>query len=53
VWSVERSRSALGQAPGRHPSKLWTLLGERTTASGNAESRPEIRILRVLDKRAL
>jgi hypothetical protein len=48
LWSVERSLSTLGQAPGRHPSKLWTLIGERTTESGYAESRPEIRILGVL-----
>jgi very-short-patch-repair endonuclease len=48
VWSVERSLSALGQAPGRHPSKLWTLLAERSTVAIESESRPEIRMLRVL-----
>jgi Transcriptional regulator, AbiEi antitoxin/Protein of unknown function (DUF559) len=48
LWSVERSLSVLGQAPGRHPSKLWTLLGERGTESIKSESRPEIRMLRVL-----
>lgn len=48
LWSVERSLSALGQAPGRHPSKLWTLIGERSTDAHAAESRPEIRITRVL-----
>lgn len=53
VWSVERSLSALRQAPGRHPSKLWTLVGERTTESGRADSRPEIRILRVLSDAGL
>jgi hypothetical protein len=48
LWSVERSLSALGQAPGRHPSKLWTLVGERSTSAEGAESRPEIRVTRVL-----
>ncbi len=48
VWSVERSLSALRQAPGRHPSKLWTLLDERGSSPTTAESRPELRILRVL-----
>lgn len=48
VWSVERSLSALGEAPGRHPSKLWTLLAERGTTAIQSESRPEIRMLRVL-----
>jgi very-short-patch-repair endonuclease len=48
VWSVERSLSVLRQAPGRHPSKLWTLLAERGTGPIDSESRPEIRMLRVL-----
>ncbi len=48
LWSVERSLTALGQAPGRHPSKLWTLLAERGTEPIESESRPEIRMLRVL-----
>jgi hypothetical protein len=48
VWSVERSLSPLGQAPGRHPSKLWTLLAERGLGPISSESRPEIRMLRVL-----
>jgi hypothetical protein len=48
VWSVERSLLPLGQAPGRHPSKLWTLLAERGSDASKAESRPEIRMARVL-----
>jgi hypothetical protein len=48
VWSVERSLSVLGQGPGRHPSKLWTLIGERGTEITKSESPPEIRMLRVL-----
>ncbi|MGZ6976847.1 MAG: endonuclease domain-containing protein [Acidimicrobiia bacterium] len=48
LWSVERSLTALGQGPGRHPSKLWTLIAERGPGSDRAESRPEIRLLRVL-----
>jgi hypothetical protein len=48
-WSVERSLSALGQAPGRHPSKLWTLLAERGVETDLGESRPEMRVFRVLD----
>ena len=48
LWSVERSLAALGQGPGRHPSKLWTLLGERGTEPIKGESRPEIRMSRVL-----
>jgi hypothetical protein len=48
LWSVERSLTALGQGPGRRPSMLWTLLAERGTEAIVAESRPEIRMLRVL-----
>lgn len=48
LWSVERSLTPLAQAPGRHPSKLWTLLAERGTETLKAESRPEIRMTRVL-----
>ncbi len=48
LWSVERSLSVLGQAPGRHPSKLRTLLDERGTEPVSSESRPEMRMLRVL-----
>lgn len=48
VWSVERSLSVLGQGPGRHPSKLWTLIGERGTEITKSESPPEIHMLRVL-----
>jgi hypothetical protein len=48
LWSVERSLAPLGQAPGRHPSKLWTLLAERGSEPIQSESRPEIRMLRVL-----
>ena len=48
LWSVERSLTALGQGPGRHPSKLWTLIAERGTEAITSESRPEIRMLRVL-----
>jgi hypothetical protein len=47
LWSVQRSLAVLGQAPGRHPSKLWTLLAERGTEPIDSESRPEIRMLRV------
>jgi hypothetical protein len=53
LWSAERSLSALGQAPGRHPSKLWTLLGERGADVHAAESRPEIRIARVISSAGL
>jgi hypothetical protein len=49
LWSVERSLSVLGQAPGRHPSKLWTLLGERGLETKLGESNPEKRVYRVLD----
>jgi very-short-patch-repair endonuclease len=49
LWSVERSLSVLGQAPGRHPSKLWTLLAERGDEMEKSESRPEGRVYRVLD----
>ncbi len=48
LWSVERSLSVLGQAPDRHPSKLWTLLGERGVEADLGESRPEMRVFRVL-----
>ena len=48
LWSVERSLSVLGQAPGRHPSKLWTLLAERGSETKLGESRPELRVFRVL-----
>lgn len=48
LWSVERTLTALGQAPGRHPSKLWTLIAERGTEPIQGESRPEIRMSRVL-----
>jgi hypothetical protein len=53
LWSVERSLSALGQAPGRHPSKLWTLLAERGTGPMDADSRPEIRIFGVIERGGL
>jgi hypothetical protein len=49
LWSVERSLSVLGQAPGRHPSKLWTLLAERGQETELGESRPEMRVFRVLN----
>jgi very-short-patch-repair endonuclease len=49
LWSVERTLSVLGQAPGRHPSKLWTLLGERGVETGLGESRPEMRVFRVIE----
>jgi hypothetical protein len=48
LWSVERSLAPLKAAPGRHPSKLWTLLAERGGGPLKAESRPEIRVLRVI-----
>jgi hypothetical protein len=48
LWSVERTVRELKQAPGRHPSKLWTLLGERGSETALAESRPEIRLGRLL-----
>jgi hypothetical protein len=48
LWSVERTLSALNAAPGRHPSKLWTLLGEREPETAIAESRPEARVARLL-----
>ena len=53
LWSVERSLAPLGQAPGRHPSKLWTLLAERGTETELGESRPEMRMFRVLDASGL
>lgn len=49
LWSVKRSLSVLGQAPGRHPSKLWTLLSERGVETELGESNPEKRVFRVLD----
>ena len=49
LWSVERSLTPLGQAPGRHPSKLWTLLAERGVETELGESKPEMRVFRVLD----
>jgi hypothetical protein len=48
LWSLERTLSALKQAPGRQPSKLWTLLGERGAETELAESRPEMRIARLI-----
>jgi hypothetical protein len=48
LWSVERSLVALGQGPGRHPSKLWTLIAERGSETKLGESRPELRVFRVL-----
>jgi hypothetical protein len=48
LWSVERTLRALKQAPGRHPSKVWTLLGERGGETTLAESRPEARVVRAL-----
>jgi very-short-patch-repair endonuclease len=53
VWSVERTLGGLKQAPGRHPSKLWTLLAERGAETVLAESRPEARIARVLSDAGL
>jgi hypothetical protein len=53
VWSVERSLRPLGQAPGRHPSKLWLLLAERGTGPISSESRPEIRMLGVISNGGL
>jgi hypothetical protein len=53
VWSVERTLTALRQAPGRHPSKLWTLLGERGAETALAESRPEARVTRLLSDAGL
>jgi len=49
LWSVARSLSVLGQAPGRHPSKLWTLLSERGVETTLGESNPEKRVFRILD----
>jgi hypothetical protein len=48
LWSVAPTLSALRPAPGRHPSKLWTLLGERGSETALAESRPEARVVRTL-----
>ena len=48
VPSVERTLRGLRQTRGRHPSKLWTLLGERGGETALAESRPEMRVARVL-----
>jgi hypothetical protein len=48
LWSVERTLRELKQAPGRHPSKLWTLLGERGVETELGESRPEMRLARLL-----
>jgi very-short-patch-repair endonuclease len=53
LWSVERSLSVLGQAPGRHPSKLRTLLSERGSEMAKSESRPEARVFRVLEASGL
>jgi hypothetical protein len=53
LWSVERSLAPLKAAPGRHPSKLWTLLAERGAGPLKAESRPEIRVLRVIAEASL
>ena len=54
LWSVERSLSALGQAPGRHPSKLWTLLG-RAGSRDRSRRRADRRsgCFRVLDASGL
>jgi hypothetical protein len=48
LWSLERSLSALKQAPGRHPSKLWKLLSERGAETELAESPPEARMAKLL-----
>jgi very-short-patch-repair endonuclease len=48
LWSVERSLAPLRAAPGRHPSKLRLLLEERGTGELRSESRPEIRLLRLI-----
>jgi hypothetical protein len=48
LWSVNRSLSALAAAPNRHPSKLRLLLEERGVGNLESESRPEIRLLRLI-----
>jgi very-short-patch-repair endonuclease len=53
LWSLERSLTALRQAPGRHPAKLWTLLGERGSESESAESPREMRLARALREAGL
>jgi hypothetical protein len=53
LWSVQRSLDPLGAAPGRHPAKLRLLLDERASGVDGAESRPEIRVRRVLDRGGL
>jgi hypothetical protein len=53
LWSVERSLASLAAAPGRHPSKLRLLLEERGSGADSAESRPEIRILQVIERGGL
>lgn len=53
LWSVQRSLTGLGVAPGRRPSVLWQLIAERGTETIKAESRPEIRVLRVFSEAGL
>ncbi len=48
LWSVERSLSALGAAPNRRPSAVRLLLEERGLGALESESRPEIRVLRLI-----
>jgi hypothetical protein len=48
LWSVDRSLSVLAAGPNRQPSKLRLLLEERGTGTLESESRPEIRLLRLI-----